>query len=373
MRAGKTPVLISSVVERGKQLKDTELLYEKIYGCLMGVGIGDAMGMPTEFLSLTQIREHFGEVRTFEPAPPWHPLAHLPAGNMTDDTEQTLAIAKMIIEKPEFSVGDVADAILQWAEEIAPDDLDKMGPSTNYALKHLRAGHDPHGTGLRGNTNGAAMRIAPIGCIHPGRPQDVIEDVLKTCIPTHLTDVAVAGASAVAAGVSEALGPDADLDSIIEAMLWGAEEGEERAREAIRISTKGRIPWEVISSQINPSLMQRMKWAIELAEKTEGTLAQRRDVLVCSIGTGVLMIETVPLVVGLVKIAKGDPYTAIMLATNAGGDADSISSIAGGICGAFKGASSFPEDLVRRFEMVNDVSLRSVAHSLTDRAAKKEQ
>ena len=358
--------------ERSSHLKEKNLLYEKIYGCLMGVGIGDAMGMPTEFLSLTQVREHFGEVRAFEPAPPWHPLAHLPAGNMTDDTEQTLSIAKMVIEKPDFGVHDVADAILQWAEEITADDLDKMGPSTNYALKRLRAGHDPHGTGLRGNTNGAAMRIAPIGCIHPGRPQDVIKDVLKTCIPTHLTDVAVAGASAVAAGVSEALGADADLDSIIEAMLWGAKEGEEQAREAIRISTKGRIPWEVISSQVNPSLVERMKWAIELAEKTEGTLAQRRDVLARSIGTGVLMIETIPLAVGIFKMAKGDPYTAIMLATNAGGDADSISSIVGGICGAFKGASSFAEDLVCQFEQVNDVSLRDFARGLTDRAAKKE-
>lgn len=337
----------------------------------MGVGIGDAMGMPTEFLSIEQIREHFGEVRTFEAAPPWHPLAHLPKGNMTDDTEQTLAIAKMVIATPEFTVRDVADAILDWATAITPDDLDKMGPSTNYALKLLRAGHDPHATGLRGNTNGAAMRVAPIGCIHPGRPEAVIEDVVKTCIPTHLTDVGVAGACAIAAGVSQALGPESSSDSVIQAMLWGAERGEVRAREVIQISTQGRIPWEVISSQINPSLVTRMKWALELAEKAGGGLAERRNQLARSIGTGVSMIETVPLVVGLIKVAKGDPYTAIVLAANAGGDTDSIASIVGGVCGALKGAASFPKDLLDEFEKVNGVSLRSIAHGLTDRALKQ--
>ena len=356
----------------GKHQLDAGLIHDKILGCLTGVGIGDAMGMPTEFLSAKQIRDHFAEVRTFQPAPSWHPLAHLCAGTMTDDTEQTLAIAAMLIEKTAFDASDVARALLRWADGMDLDSLDRMGPSTNYALKRLRAGEDPYQTGFRGNTNGAAMRITPIGCIHAGRPKDVFDDVIRTCAPTHLTDVAVAGASATACAVAEAFRPEADLESVLHAMVWGAREGEERARKAIEIAANGQLPWEVISAQINPSLAERIEWSMQVVEKSHGTPAGRRDTLARSVGTGVFMIETVPFVAGVMQIALGDPFEAIVLAANAGGDTDSLASIAGAICGALRGASAFPVGIAEEFERVNCVSLASVARKLTDRVLERE-
>lgn len=345
-------------------------LRERVLGCLTGVGVGDALGMPTEFLSPQQIKKYFGELRTFERTPEWHPLSYMPAGSMTDDTEQTLAIAGVVIEKGRFDASDIAQALLKWSESLDLSSLDRMGPNTNYSLKRLRAGDDPYQTGLRGNTNGAAMRISPIGCIHAGKPENVLDDVITACVPTHLTDVGVAGAAAVASGIAEALNEDSNIDRVIEAMFVGAQKGEAKAREVIELTTQGRVPWEVISAQINPSLVHRMEWALEVVAETSGSPAERRDVLARAVGTGVHMIETIPFVVGVLKIVDGDPFEAMVLGANAGGDTDSLASIAGGIAGALHGVSTIPQDLVRQFEQVNEITLEPVADGLISRIKK---
>ena len=59
-------------------------------GALYGLAIGDALGMPTQMLSRPQIVARWGTLLAgFELAPPGHPIAAgLPAGTVTDDTEQ---------------------------------------------------------------------------------------------------------------------------------------------------------------------------------------------------------------------------------------------------------------------------------------------
>jgi len=177
----------------------------------------------------------------------------------------------------------------------------------------------------------------------------------------------VAGAVAVASGVAEALKVGSNLDSVLNAMLAGARRGTERAREVIAVTTEGRVPWEVIAAQINPALADRMEWALEVVDRAAGSPAERRDVLARKIGTGVQMIETIPFVVGALRIADGDPFEAAVLAANAGGDTDSLAAIAGGIGGALKGAGAIPEALRRRFQEVNRVSLEDVAAGLAAR------
>ena len=63
----------------------------------------------------------------------------------------------------------------------------------------LKAGEDPQLSGVHGDTNGGAMRISPLGLIHPGRPEAAVHDAIIACTPTHFTNVALSGACAVAA------------------------------------------------------------------------------------------------------------------------------------------------------------------------------
>ncbi len=68
-------------------------------GALYGLAIGDALGMPTQLLSPEDVDRRFGMITWFQPAPDDHPIAAgLPAGHITDDTEQALLIARLLID-----------------------------------------------------------------------------------------------------------------------------------------------------------------------------------------------------------------------------------------------------------------------------------
>src|ERR1700733_5223975 len=69
-------------------------------GALYGLAIGDALGMPTQSLPRDAIVARYGPLLgSFEPAPPDHPLAAgLPVGSVTDDTEQALLLAGLLLE-----------------------------------------------------------------------------------------------------------------------------------------------------------------------------------------------------------------------------------------------------------------------------------
>jgi len=352
---------------------DKEFLQRRVWGCLAGVAVGDAMGMPVEFLTRTQIKNIFSHIDDFKQAPEWHPLSFLPKAHVTDDTEQTLAIAKKLSEKESFEISDVVDALLEWSRNYDLSTLNQIGPSTREALIRLRNGEDPHTTGLKGNTNGAAMKIAPIGIIHPGDLSSTLNDVEKVCIPTHMTNVAISGASAVACAISLGISGEKDIKKIVEGAKYGASLGWGRAEKRIsskyqRISSKyqGKLPWEIIANQVNPLVRKRIEWAIKIIEGTKDEEEAFEELVDC-IGTGVLMAETVPLAIGFFVLAKGNPMRAIFYGANAGGDTDTIASISGAIAGAYSGIEAFPPYFLQKVEEVNNLGLEKIARKLVER------
>ena len=71
-------------------------------GALYGLAIGDALGMPTQLMSRAAIAERYGTLHTFEPADDDHPLAAgMAAASITDDTEQALLVARLLVEGAE--------------------------------------------------------------------------------------------------------------------------------------------------------------------------------------------------------------------------------------------------------------------------------
>ena len=73
-------------------------LEEKYVATLIGCAIGDALGMPVEGLKKEKIQDRVGRVTDFmDSVSPY--TSRLKAGQYTDDTVLTLAIAESIIEK----------------------------------------------------------------------------------------------------------------------------------------------------------------------------------------------------------------------------------------------------------------------------------
>ena len=157
---------------------------DRAAGALYGLAVGDALGMPTESLPRPEIVARYGPLLAeFRPGPPDQPLAPgLPAGTVTDDTEQALLLAGLIIEGDgAVDEAEFARRLLAWEQDMRDrGSLSLLGPSTKRALSALLAGTPLTETGRSGTTNGAAMRIAPVGVATPaGDPDLLVERVVR--------------------------------------------------------------------------------------------------------------------------------------------------------------------------------------------------
>jgi ADP-ribosylglycohydrolase len=322
--------------------------WNKAYGCLAGLALGDAMGMPVEFMTPGQIAEEYGRVTDLVTSPSWHPHASLRPGTVTDDTGQALAIARVYRERGVMTPEAAAQALLEWADS-SVDDLELvMGPSTRRAIQALRAGVNPRESGQRGKTNGAAMRVAPVGVVHRGDRQAALVDAVQASLPTHGTTLAISGAGAVACAVAEAMRPATTLDDIVEAAVEGARCGRDQ----------GAWVW-------TPQVDERIRFAVHLARepRDEEVILQALFDLV---GVDLLVSESIPTAFALVALAGGDPMKAIGYACNLGGDTDTIGAIAGAVCGAWRGVDTVDQAILARVERINHLDLAGVARDLIE-------
>lgn len=140
--------------------------FDRARASLLGMTLGEAVGMPSQTLTRAEIARCYGRIAGFVPPHDGHPVSHgLQAGQVTDDTEQSLLLARRLIAGPDhFDDLGWANDSLEWERDIRARGLrDLLGPSSKAALEALLAGVLPEDIGPAGTTNGGAMRIAPVG------------------------------------------------------------------------------------------------------------------------------------------------------------------------------------------------------------------
>jgi len=295
-------------------------------GALYGLAIGDALGMPTQMLSRAQIVARWGAFLTgFEPAPPDHPIAAgLPAGTVTDDTEQAVLLARLLVRgRGVVAPGELAKALVGWERDMAArGSLDLLGPSTKRAVAAVLAGVPAEQAGTSGDTNGAAMRIAPVGiAVSPDLPT-LVDQVVATSQVTHNTGIALAGAAAVAAAVSAGISGA----SIAEATTI--------ATAAARLAAS-RGHWVA-----GADVAARIEWAVGLVAGRNRAEAAR--LIYTLVGTSLATQESVPSAFAVLAAMPEDPWQACLLAASLGGDCDTIAAMAGAVAGACHGLGAFP-------------------------------
>jgi ADP-ribosylglycohydrolase len=312
-------------------------VYPHILGSLYGQALGDAWGTAA-YLRPGQTWAYYnGWIESLVDAPPDHPIhAGFRAGQVTDDTQQAIALARRIIKEGGITVEGAARAIVAWYDAAGGDHAAFVGPSTRRAVAALKSGVDPHETGKQGDTNGGAMRISPIGLIHPGNPAAAVEDAITACIPTHFTDVAVSGACAVAAAIAQAMTPDATLEEIITMATWGAEMGLQRG-----------VPW------MGASVARKIDFAVQLATDLNISETDRIQNLYDLIGSTLAVADSVPCAFGVLAMADGDPVTTAIYAAALSGDADTVGAIACAIAGAWHGVDSIPLEQIEIIRQAN--------------------
>ena len=321
---------------------------DRARGALYGLAIGDALGMPTQMLSRPQIVERWGPLLTgFEAAPDDHPIAAgMPAGAVTDDTEQAVLLGRLLIDGDgRVDPGELAAALLGWEREMAArGSLDLLGPSTKRALLAVQAGVPPTEAGRSGDTNGAAMRIAPVGIATAADPLPALVDrVQQASLVTHNTSVALAGAAAVAAAVS------AGIDGATVPAATGM------AIAAARLGA-GRGHWTA-----GADVAARIDWAAGLVAGAGPR--QAAELVYTLVGTSLATQESVPAAFAVLSAVPDDPWQACLLAASVGGDCDTIAAMAGAIGGACHGLAAFPSSAVESADRTG-LDLAGLADSL---------
>ncbi len=324
-------------------------LYDHILGGLYGQALGDAWCMPA-MLTPNQTWNRYGDwIDRFHPGAIDHPVhAGLAAGRITDDTEQAFQLAQVVIEDRAMTETGAVRAVLRWYHSVGGDQCPYIGPSTKRAVLHLLAGIDPKESGRYGDTNGAAMRACVVGLINPGDVEGAVKDAVTQAIPTHNTDVAISGATAVAGAVAAALQPASQLDEIL--------------RAGSAAATKGR---SLGPEYMGASVAHRITIAVEIARGSKEPRARIQD-LYDIIGSTLAASESVPAAFGVLAMANGDPMQTAVYAAALSGDADTVGAMACSIAGAWRGIDSFPTHVLQSIRTANpELNFEAVAHDLT--------
>ncbi|MEN0083527.1 MAG: ADP-ribosylglycohydrolase family protein [Leifsonia sp.] len=326
---------------------------------LQGLALGDALGMPTQSLSRERILADHGRITGLVAAGPWQQIAAgMPAGSVTDDTEQAVLLARLLIDGGgTVRPGVLAGELLAWERAMeAKGSLDLLGPSTRAALQRLQDGMPPEEAGRFGATNGAAMRIAPVGIAVPVEPLRLFVDaVASVSALTHNTGIGIAGAAAVGAAVSAGI-DGAETPEALDVAVAAAREGARRGHWVAGGDIAARLEWAV-------------PYLLEFDEDAQD------DALAEVIGTSVAAQESVVAALALVGVAAaaGDPahpdrdaaWETLCRAASLGGDTDTIAAMAGAVLGA-TGAADWPRTALDTVRRVNALDLEPLVDGLLE-------
>jgi ADP-ribosylglycohydrolase len=316
---------------------------ERVVGCFKALAIGDAIGKQTEMLSHPDVRHWYpGGISGFH-GPPGDVIPRYAGnrkrewriGETTDDTEQTIAVARALLSQQGVSHTAVGKELLKCKKSVHP------GVKSMWTFHQLG---DPNRTASDGDGCGAAMRVAPVGVLYsPERFNELLRGAYESSIPTHGGQLAICAAAAVAAAVSAALEgmPAAEvLKLAIEAA---------RKAETFAPVAKGKTTPSIAASiqEMHADLSRHdTLLASELAQKYFPDRPENK----------------VPLAIILALITGSAEHTTL-LAANLGGDSDSVACIGAAIAGSLR-PDTVNETWFRVVQYVNGDDLVEIAQAL---------
>ena len=263
----------------------------RIRGALYGVAVGDALGAPLEFMTAEEILAKYGAPVREMVGGGW--LSVVP-GEVTDDTQMTLAVAEGIVENPEMPIPTIGKRFIAWHDSRPKD----IGHTCRMAIQT------------------AKMLIA----------SDVDEAEAWRR----------AGEEVAAQSNGQNAGNGALMRMVYPALYYSKDEAREKA---VAI---GAMTHRNDSSDKYCSLyVDLIADALDNPNSSMQTVRQ--------LAADMKELPPTGWVVGsfacaVKAIAQTESFeNAIVQAVNLGGDADTIGAIAGGLAGAIYGCSAIPD------------------------------
>ncbi len=314
---------------------------------LQAFSTGDAMGMPTEFMTYKQIKEKFGFVS--ELIDPKYSMIHsdrLKLGEVTDDTEQVLFLIEEYHKDKKFSEETVKRALLRWFKECKPDEKGYIGPSTKKALECFEQRLDFE---ANGTTSGAPMRVLAPVLYHLNKDESsLITSIINCVIPTHNTNLAIESSLAVGYAYYYA-SKGANTKEIIDAAIKGAKIGEKLTDREF----------------VGPSIAERLnilKQYIPEADEVDKFLQKIYYIF----GTTMEAVDVAGAAIAIGTYCKDDVWLAIRMGASIGGDTDTIAAIAGALSAFQASYHNIPQDIIHLIQKANNISFKKYADFLEE-------
>lgn len=177
-------------------------LEERALGAYLGFAVGDALGATVEFLTKGEIQEKYGLHRKMIGGG-W---LHLAPGQVTDDTEMSLALGRSLVRKAGFDLTDICDEFALWLKGGPVD----VGNTCRRGIRRYMTHGTLDGGYCEGDAgNGAAMRNLALALATLGSPALFEEWTIAQSHVTHnhpLSDDATLALGRMTQALVEGLG-----------------------------------------------------------------------------------------------------------------------------------------------------------------------
>lgn len=353
-----------------------EIFLDKLRGVVYGAAFGDALGAPIERMTHEEILDFYGgpvttvQVKWFK--------ADLAAvdrlnrmrgyGIVTDDTLMTLSLMNVYCTLRRHI--DAFDMATEFVKEIGyrpryVPEFDRKAlilerlfyPEKHIFNRHALANCDPREGGMGNMVNcGAAMYIAPVGVVNPGRPRAAYNEAIDFAVG-HQLSYGLEAAGVLAAAVAAAFADGATVDSVLETALSVARDGTGKAIAALLKVAEALRPRREEKAMVVHTLHDALLPYSPVGEQFNRSEARAGLPTANYTPSRLFSIEELPMALAYLKIWSDDPVQAVVDGVNSGRDADSIGVMAGVIAGALCGSGIFDEKEIRAVDEKSRLSL----------------
>ncbi len=349
--------------------------YEKVYGCLLGVAIGDALGKPVECYTSEQIANQFGKVTDYLACSNHKYFQDDDAATTTDDWQLTKAVSKAFIAKKDFDLDEIAK---QHCDEYLIS-VRGWGKSTKESIGRIVAGTSRLECAItesknRGLGNGVCMKAAPLGLWFASKIEDIefrqhfivhslrklglvnYKSFFEFATMTHLSDIAVHSGISQACAVLYCMKNTVnsfDSESFIRFLINEIRDVENFESKLPKILSEDEKNSYFKNAFDNYSVINdRMIKRLEL-------LRNRSDFSLESITKdfgdgGCYVYDSLPFSYAWF-LSNPKSIESLYSCVNAGGDTDTNASMVGALLGALHGPDVFPNHLVKGLKAKEEV------------------
>ncbi|WP_414514429.1 ADP-ribosylglycohydrolase family protein [Nostoc sp. PCC 9305] len=290
---------------------------------LMGLCVGDALGVPVEFTSRAERVK--SPVTTMLGYGTWNQ----PPGTWSDDSSLSFCLAECLCRG--YSLDAIANSFWRWYKEAywtPRGDVFDIGQTTHTAIMRLKQGVVPHQAGGKvenSNGNGSLMRILPMAYCHRNFTLgELLARVHDVSAITHAH-----ARSQMACGI---------YISIAVALLEGA--------DLQTAYLQGLQDIQTIYS-VREFLLEKPHFGRVFS----GEIAK---IPVEEINSGGYVIDT--LESSLWCLLNSSSYSeAVLKAVNLGGDTDTTAAVTGGLAGIYYGVENIPKQWMNQIARRQDI------------------